>query len=76
VEITSAVALTQGDRQHITRFVGDLIGRDVVLTTSVDENILGGLIIQIGDRLLDGSTRARLEGLRKQLRSDVLASAG
>jgi F-type H+-transporting ATPase subunit delta len=48
----------------------------VVLSTKVDQAVLGGLIIQIGDRLLDGSTRARLEGLRKQIRADVTASAG
>jgi F-type H+-transporting ATPase subunit delta len=48
-----------------------LIQKEVVVTTQVDESILGGVIIQIGDKLLDGSTRTRLEELRQQLRSDT-----
>ena len=42
--------------------------------TSVDESILGGIVIQIGDQLLDGSTKTQLEGLRKQVRSEVVVS--
>ncbi len=76
VEVTSAVRLTARDQQQISRFVGGLINREVVLSTKVDEEILGGVIIQIGDQLLDGSTRARLEGLRKQVRSSVAVPAG
>jgi F-type H+-transporting ATPase subunit delta len=76
VEVTAAIRLTIRDQQQIRRFVTGLINREVVLSTKVDQAVLGGLIIQIGDRLLDGSTRARLEGLRKQIRADVTASAG
>ena len=76
VEVTSAIRLTIRDQQQITRFVTGLINREVVLSAKVDASILGGVIIQIGDQLLDGSTRARLEGLRKQIRADVTASAG
>ena len=76
VEVTSAVRLTVRDQQQISRFVGGLINREVVLSSKVDAEILGGLIIEIGDQLLDGSTRARLEGLRKQVRSSVTAPAG
>ncbi len=67
VMVTTAVALEQAEVDRITSFVADLIGREVVITPLVDEEILGGLVIQIGDRLLDGSARARLEGLRDQL---------
>ncbi|MSQ06053.1 MAG: F0F1 ATP synthase subunit delta [Dehalococcoidia bacterium] len=76
VEVTSAVRLTVRDQHQISRFVHGLINREVVLTSKVDPEILGGVIIQIGDQLLDGSTRARLEGLRKQVRSHVAAPAG
>ena len=67
VEVTTAVPLEPADVERITSFVADLIGREVVVTPQVDESILGGLIIQIGDRLLDGSARSRLNGLREQL---------
>ena len=67
VEVTTAVPLEPAEVERITGFVSGLIGREVVVTPRVDEDILGGLVIQIGDRLLDGSARARLNGLREQL---------
>jgi len=67
VEVTAAVPLEDGELARLTRFVSDLIHKEVVLSTQVDESILGGVIIQIGDQLLDGSTRSRLEGLRHRL---------
>jgi F-type H+-transporting ATPase subunit delta len=38
-----------------------------VLETEVDPRLVGGVVIQIGDRLVDASTRARLEALRESL---------
>ncbi len=73
VEVTSAVELEAAELNRIRAFVADLIRKEVVVTARVDASILGGLIIQIGDRLMDGSTRARLEGLRRQLRSEAAA---
>ena len=67
VEVTTAVPLEEAELERITAFVADLIGREVVVTARVDDAILGGLIIQIGDRLLDGSAQSRLNGLREQL---------
>ncbi len=73
VDVTSAVPLDDQELQRVTGFVSDLIHGEVVVSTQVDESILGGVIIQFGDQLLDGSTRSRLEGLRKQIRSEVAA---
>ena len=69
--VTSAVVLDDQELAGITQFTSDLIGKEVVVSTEVDESILGGVIIQIGDQLLDGSTRTRLEELRKQIRAVV-----
>ena len=74
VEITTAVPLESAEEDRINAFVKELVRRDVVLTTNVDESILGGLVIQIGDRLLDGSTKARLESLRNTLHTEIAAS--
>ena len=71
VEITTAVPLEPAEVERITGFVAGLIGREVVVTPHVDESILGGLVIQIGDRLLDGSAQARLNALREQLNLGV-----
>ena len=75
VEITTAVPLESDETDRISSFVNGLINNEVVLTTMVDESIIGGLVIQIGDRLLDGSTKARLDGLRNRLRTEIAASA-
>ena len=75
VAVTSAVPLDAAEVERLRRFVSELIQKDVVVSTEVDETILGGVIIQVGDQLLDGSVRSRLEGLRRQVRSDVIARA-
>jgi F-type H+-transporting ATPase subunit delta len=63
----TAVELTDADRQALTRRLSESMGRQVMLETSVDPAILGGVIVQVGDRLLDGSTKAKLEALRGSL---------
>ncbi len=75
VEVTSAIPLDAAELERISRFVSELIQKEVVVSTEVDESILGGVIIQVGDQLLDGSVRSKLEGLRRQVRSDVAATA-
>ena len=71
VEVTSAVPLEPAELDRITKFVSELVKKEVVVSTQVDESILGGLVIQLGDRLLDGSTRSRLDALRNQMHSEV-----
>jgi F-type H+-transporting ATPase subunit delta len=71
IEVTTAVELEQAEAERIREFVAGLIQREVVMTTRVDESILGGMVIQIGDRLMDGSTRSKLEELRKQIRTEA-----
>ena len=74
VEVTTAIALDEAEANRITSFVSELVRREVVLTTKVDESILGGLVIQIGDRLLDGSTKARLDGLKTRLHTEIAST--
>ena len=71
IEVTTAVELDSAESDRIQQFVTDLIQREVVMSTQIDESILGGIVIQIGDKLLDGSTRAKLEELRKQIRAEA-----
>ena len=61
--------LEDAEVQRITQYVSNVTGKEVVVTTQVDEEILGGIVIQIGDQLLDGSTRTRLEALRSRVRT-------
>ena len=71
IEVVTAVELDDTELQSITQFVSNLTGKEVVVTTEVDEEIIGGIVIQIGDQLLDGSTKTHLEELRKRVRSGV-----
>jgi F-type H+-transporting ATPase subunit delta len=65
--VTSAVPLTADETAAIRSRVEAMAGSTVELRTAVDPDLLGGLTIQIRDRLLDASIRGRLERLRTQL---------
>ena len=66
-EVVSAVSLTDAQRDQVTQMLNDFSGRDVRLTTRVDPDILGGLVVRIGDRVMDGSARSRLQNMRREL---------
>lgn len=65
--MTSAVPLTSEEIEDVKKKLGELTRGEVTLNTSVDETILGGLVVRIGDRLIDGSTRGRLVALKERL---------
>ena len=64
---TSASALTQDEVRALTRRLEQDTGGRVELDVQVDPSLLGGLVVRVGDRLIDGSVRSRLERLRNQL---------
>jgi F-type H+-transporting ATPase subunit delta len=64
---TTAVPLAGPERERLVRRLEQQTGRSVVLDAAVDPALVGGVVIQIGDRLVDASTRARLEALRESL---------
>ena len=66
-EVVSAVSLTDAQRDQVTQMLNDFSGRDIRLTTRVDPDILGGLVVRIGDRVMDGSARSRLQNMRREL---------
>ena len=72
VEVVTAVPLGDAELGRITQFVTDLTQKEVVLSAEVDESIMGGIVIQVGDQLLDGSTRSQLEALRNRMHSEII----
>ena len=66
-EAVTAIPLDDDVQRRITEMLSAMSGRDVRLTTRVDAEILGGMIIRIGDRVMDGSTRSRLRAMRREL---------
>ena len=67
VEVTSAIALEPSTVEQIGQRIGERTGRRVQLESKVDPDILGGIVVRVGDRILDASIANRLEGLRKQV---------
>ena len=65
--VMTAVPLSDGEKVAIADRLKEVTGKRIVLETQVDENIVGGLVARIGDRLIDGSTKSRLLALKKQL---------
>jgi F-type H+-transporting ATPase subunit delta len=68
VEVTTAVELTDDEVERIKeRLARSLEGREVILQTSVDPNILGGAVFRFGGRMIDSSIRGRLASLREEM---------
>jgi F-type H+-transporting ATPase subunit delta len=67
VTVTSAVELDQGLVEDIGKRIGEQTGRRVELSSKVDPDLLGGLMVRVGNMVLDASIRNRLEQLRKQV---------
>ena len=65
--VTSAVALSQEQLDQVAGSLRERLGRDVRITTEIDETLIGGAVIRAGDVVIDGSLRARLEGLANAL---------
>jgi F-type H+-transporting ATPase subunit delta len=70
--VTSAAALSPDEIRALTARLEQSTGGRIALDTVVDDSLLGGLIVRVGDRLIDGSVRGRLERLRNQLISGAL----
>lgn len=67
VQITSAIELDEQTVSNIGARIGERTGRKVELRSDVDPNILGGIVLQVGNNVLDASIRNRLENLRKHV---------
>jgi F-type H+-transporting ATPase subunit delta len=69
VTVTSAVALDEATVKSIGDAIGRQTGQQVELTADVDPDVLGGLIVRVGNSILDASIRNRLENLRRSVAS-------
>jgi F-type H+-transporting ATPase subunit delta len=67
VTVTSAVELDEGLVEEIGNRIEEQTGRRVELSTNVDPDVLGGLMVRVGNMVLDDTVRNKLERLRKQV---------
>lgn len=66
-EITTAVDLTPEQVRAIEERLSQASGKTVRASATVDPAIIGGVVVRMGDRLVDGSVRTRLKQLRREL---------
>jgi len=66
-DVTAASKLKPEVQEKIARALSDSVGRSVRLNVHEDASIIGGLVVQMGDRQIDYSLRTRLEGLRRTI---------
>ena len=67
VQVTSAVELDEETVRHIGERITEQTGRKVELSSVVEPDILGGIVVRVGNAVLDASVRNRLESLRKEV---------
>jgi F-type H+-transporting ATPase subunit delta len=67
VQITSAIELDPSIAERIGEEIGRQTGRTVELSSTVDPDVIGGIVLRVGNSILDASIRTRLENLRKQV---------
>jgi F-type H+-transporting ATPase subunit delta len=65
--VVTAVTLDDDEKEEFSRQLGEMVGRKVVVEVQTDPSVLGGFRAKVGDTLIDGSTRNKLESLRKSL---------
>jgi F-type H+-transporting ATPase subunit delta len=66
-QVTTAVPIDERQKTQIASKLARRLGKTIVLETRVDPDILGGVVAQVGDDVIDGSVRGRLERLRRRL---------
>ncbi len=72
VQVTSAIELTDADRKRITEQLATSLGKEVRITTAVKPALLGGLVIRVGDRVIDASAQQRLQALKGTLAKGIV----
>ncbi len=66
-EVVSAVSLEEGERKLLTSTLRDITGKEIMIESRVDPSIVGGMIVYLNGKVIDGSIRNRLVELRDQL---------
>ncbi len=68
VEVTTAVELSEEELDRIRERLGRVLeGREVILQTRVDPDLLGGAVFRFGGRMVDSSVRGQLQSLREEM---------
>lgn len=66
-EVTTAVPLGDEARLKLSRYLSDITGKKVLLEPEVDPGLIGGVVVRVAGKLLDGSTRGKLAALKREI---------
>ena len=67
VFLTSAAKLPEDDVEQIKQALSKKLGKNIKLNSSVDETLIGGAVVKIGDHMIDGSVRSQLKKMTRFL---------
>ena len=67
-EVTSAKALTKAQSEKLSKAISARVGKDVKINATVDEGIIGGLVVKVGSRMIDTSIRSKLNSLQNVMK--------
>lgn len=70
-KVTSAVELSDGQLEKLKDRLRAVTGKDVVVTTEVDEELIGGVVARVGSTIYDGSVRTHLQRMREAILREV-----
>lgn len=68
-QVTSAIEFDENQRQEILKVLAKMSGKEVDPTFAVDPSLIGGVVVRIGDKIIDGSIKTRLATLKSRLMS-------
>lgn len=67
IDMTVAQGLDAGQMQMVQQRIGDALGKTAIIEQTVDDSIIGGIVLKVQDRIMDASVRAQLNAMREQL---------
>ena len=71
VKVTTSIPLSESLRTKLKAKLEAVYKKSVILTESVDPSIMGGIVLNYGNTMLDGSVKAKLEALQKQIKGVI-----
>lgn len=66
-EVVTAVSLDEEEKQKLAEELGKILGKKLVLKTEVNPEVIGGVVVRVDWKLLDGSVRSKLAALKREL---------
>ncbi len=67
-DVTAATDLTEAQQQKLSETLKASVGKDVKLNLSVDEGLIGGLVVKVGSQMIDTSIRSKLAALQSTMK--------